>query len=216
MAEYCTPRGVHVTSVTIVDDSADYIRRLAAEKDLAVDVVHGDFLDFTTDQPFDHAVIYGVIEHIPNYGRFADTVWRALKPGGKLYMDASATKEKYAMSPVTRAFTWTGHHTFLSLQGILAELLYHGFEISEVKRETRDYELTITHWAERFDAAREKIVARWGEKTYRAFRVFLWGGSHAFATNRLQAYHLVAIRRADRGPRPGIVRRVGGFLASLR
>ena len=34
-----------------------------------------------------------------------------------------------------------------------------------MKRETRDYELTMRHWAERFDAAREQIVAGWGERT---------------------------------------------------
>jgi cyclopropane-fatty-acyl-phospholipid synthase len=207
---------VHVTSVTLVDDSAEYMRALAAHKHLSVDVVQTDFLDFTTDKPFDHAVICGVIEHIPNYRKFCDTAWHALKPGGRLYMDASATKEKYAMSQVTRAFTWAGHHTPLSLQGIIQELLYHGFEVSEVVQETRDYELTITHWAERFEEARADIIARWGEQTYRAFRIYLWGGSHAFATNRLQAYHLVAVRRPDRGPRPGLVRRIGDFLASLR
>ena len=36
------------------------------------------------------------------------------------------------------------------------------------------------------------------------------------STNRLQAYSLVAQRREDPGPRPGGVRRLGHFLASLR
>ncbi|WP_199434102.1 class I SAM-dependent methyltransferase [Qaidamihabitans albus] len=216
VAEYCSPRGVHVTSITLVEESAAYIRDLAQRKDLSVDVVLGDFLDFTTDEPFDHVVIYGVIEHIPNYIKFCQQLWRVLKPGGRLYMDASATKEKFAMSPVTRAFTWTGHHTFLCLQQMLQELLFHGFDVVDVRRETHDYELTITHWAQRLEQHRERIIQRWGEKTYRAFRVFLWGGAHAFHTNRLQAYHLVAQRRPDEGPRPGLARRVGGFLASLR
>ncbi|MGO9319487.1 MAG: class I SAM-dependent methyltransferase [Solirubrobacteraceae bacterium] len=215
VSEYCGARGVHVTSVTLVEDSANYIRSLIADKGLPADVVVGDILDFHTERPFDHAVIYGVIEHIPNYARFCDRVWNALKPGGRLYLDASATKEKFAISPFTRRFTWPGHHSFLALQDIIRELLYHGFEIVEVQRETRDYELTITHWAERLDAAREEIVAGWSEEIYRAFRVFLWGGSHAFATNRLQAYHVLSERRTDTGPRPGAARRVAGFLGSL-
>lgn len=213
--EYCGPRGVHVTSVTLVKESADYIRALMARKGIDGEVIEGDILDLEGVEPFDHAVIYGVIEHIPNYARFCQRVWDALKPGGRLYLDASAAKEKFAISPFTRRFTWPGHHSFLCLQDILRELLFHGFEIVEVKRETRDYELTITHWAERFDAARDEIVARWGEDIYRAFRVFLWGGSHAFKTNRLQAYHVVSERRADQGPRPGIARRTAGFVGSL-
>lgn len=213
--EYCGARGVHVTSVTLVEDSANYIRRLIAEQQLPAEVVVSDFLDYQPEVPFDHAVIYGVIEHIPNYARFSARAWDALKPGGRLYLDASAAKEKFAISPFTRRFTWPGHHSFLALQDIVRELLYHGFEIVDVKRETHDYELTITHWAERFDAARGEIVERWGEDVYRAFRVFLWGGAHAFKTNRLQAYHVVSERRSDPGPRPGIARRVAGFIGSL-
>ncbi len=216
IGEYCSPRGVQVTSVTLVEESAKYIKALAERKGLDTQVVLGDFLNFRTSEPFDHVVIYGVIEHIPNYGKFCENVWRVLKPAGRLYMDASATKQKYAMSPVTRAFTWTGHHTFLCLQEMVQELLFHGFEIVEVKRETHDYELTITQWAERLENARPQIIRRWGEEVYRTFRVFLWGGAHAFRTNRLQAYHLVAERRLDRGPRPGLGRRLVGFVASLR
>jgi cyclopropane-fatty-acyl-phospholipid synthase len=213
--EYCAARGVHVTSITLVEESAAYIRRLIAEKDLPAEVIVGDVLDYHTDEPFDHAVIYGVIEHIPNYSRFCTHVWDILKPGGRLYLDASAAKEKFAISPFTRRFTWPGHHSFLALQDMVRELLYHGFEVVEVERETHDYELTITHWAERFDAAREEIVERWGDDVYRAFRMFLWGGSHAFKTNRLQAYHVVSERRHNRGPRPGLARRLAGFAGSL-
>ena len=213
--QYCGPRGVHVTSVTLVEDSANYIRSLIATKELSAEVVVQDFLDFRTDKPFDHAVIYGVIEHIPNYSRFCQRLWDALKPGGRLYLDASATKEKFAISPVTRRYTWPGHHSFLCLQDMVRDQVLHGFEIVEVARETRDYELTITHWAERFEAAKDEIVERWGERTYRAFRVFLWGGAHAFQTNRLQAYHLVTERRSEPGPRPGFLRRAASSVVSM-
>jgi cyclopropane-fatty-acyl-phospholipid synthase len=216
VAEYCGARGVEVTSLTLVEDSAVYIRELVAEKDLGAHVVVQDVLDYEPAEPFDHAVIYGVIEHIPNYARLSDRMWAAIKPGGRLYIDASAVKEKYAISPITRRYTWSGHHSFLVLQDIVRELLFHGFEIVETRRETHDYELTIWHWAQRLDDARDALLARWGEDTYRAFHVFLWGGCHAFRTNRLQAYHLVAERRSDCGPRPSVARRTAGFIGSLR
>ncbi len=216
VTEYCGARGVEVTSLTLVEDSANYIRRLIAEKGLEGRVLVGDFLDHKPDEPYDHAVIYGVIEHIPRYRRFCERLWDALEPGGRLYLDASATTRKYAISPFTRRYTWTGTHAFLGLQNMIDELLLHGFELVQVRRETRDYELTITEWAKRLDAARDELVARWGEPLYRAFRVYLWGGAHAFDTNRLQAYHLVAERRAEPGPRPIAPERFAGFLASLR
>jgi len=214
--QYCGNRGVEVTSLTLVEESAAYIRRLIAEHGIPGKVVVQDILDHRPAEPYDHAVIYGVIEHIPNYRTFCQRVWSALKPGGRLYLDASATKQKFAVSPFTRQFTWPGHHSFLSLQDMARELLFHGFEIIEVQRETHDYELTIRHWADRFEANHDFVAGRWGEDVYRAFRMFLRGGQHAFATNRLQAYHLVAERREDPGPRPGALLRAADFIGSLR
>lgn len=216
VTEYCGSRGVEVTSLTLVEDSAAYIRGLIADRGLPGQVVVQDILDHRPSEPYDNAVIYGVIEHIPNYRRFCERVWTALKPGGRLYLDASATKQKFAVSPFTRQYTWPGHHSFLSLQDMTRELLLHGFEIAEVSRETHDYELTIRHWADRFEDNHDLVAGRWGEDVYRAFRMFLRGGQHAFQTNRLQAYHLVAERRTDPGPRPGALLRAADFIGSLR
>jgi cyclopropane-fatty-acyl-phospholipid synthase len=87
--------------------------------------------------------------------------------------------------------------------------------VIESIRETRDYELTMWHWASRFDAKREEIVAQYGEELFRAFGLYLWAGCHAFRVNELQAYHIIAERREDPGPRPGMFRRGYHFLRSL-
>lgn len=120
------------------------------------------------------------------------------------------------MSAFTRHYIWPGTHSFLALPDMIEEMLFYGFEIVDVRRETHDYELTIRHWAQRLDANHEKIAGRWSEELYRAFRIFLWGGCHAFQTNRLQAYHLVTERRRDPGPRPGNPRRLANSLLALR
>lgn len=215
-AEYCGARGVHVTSLTLAEDSHRYLTRLYADKGLPGEVLRGDFLEHRPERPYDAIVIYGVIEHIPTYRRFSSRAWECLPPGGRLYMDASASKEKYLMSAFTRGYIWHGTHTFLCLQDVVQELLWHGWEVMEVKNESRDYELTMRHWAERLDAAREEVAARWGEQVYRAFRVYLWGGCHAFHVDRLQAYHLVARRGEEPGPRPGLGRRVRNFVKGLK
>lgn len=216
VTEYCGSRGVHVTTLTLAPDSANYIRNLIEEKNLPGEVFLQDVLDHEPSIPYDHAVIYGVIEHVPNYRRFCTRAWSFLEPGGRLYLDAAATKEKYRMSAFNRRYIWTGTHCFMALQDVVEEMLFHGFEIIEVRRETHDYELTMRHWAQRLDANREKIVELWGEEHYRAFRLFLWGGCHTFRTNLLQAYHLVVERRADPGPRPGNSRRLVSSLLALR
>jgi cyclopropane-fatty-acyl-phospholipid synthase len=214
LAAYAGDRGVHVTSLTLTQDSAQYIRQRTSQCSVPAEVVVEDILDHFPSRPYDHVVIFGVIEHVPNYRRFCQRVWAALRPGGRLYVDASATREKYASTAFTREYTWRGPHSCLALQDLIEELLFHGFDVLDVRQETRDYELTMGHWAKRFDAAHQDIADHWSEGLYRAFRVFLWGGTHGFRTNRLQAYSLVAERRDDAGPRPGTLRRFAHFLAS--
>ena len=103
----------------------------------------------------------------------------------------------------------------MCLQHVIQEALYHGFKIAEVKDESHDYELTMLHWARRLDFHREEIVKRWGEELYRVFRLFLWSGVPAFRDDQLQAYHLVARRGMDSGPRPGLASRFGSFLKQV-
>jgi len=215
--QYCGPRGVSVTSLTIAEDSYNYITAL--DQRLGIDnceVKLEDFLVHEPAEPYDGIVIYGVIEHIPNYRRFCARVWECLKPGGRLYLDGSASIEKYATDDFTRRHIWPGAHSYLCLQDLIQEALFHGLDIIETKNETHDYALTMRHWAERFDAKRDLIVSRWGESTYRLWRLYLWTGAYGFHVDALQAYHVVAQKRLDRGPRPGAAKRLAQFVRSFK
>lgn len=215
--EYCGPRGVHVTSVTIAEESAKYVNELIARLGLDHCAIKlEDFLEHVPDEPYDGVVIYGVIEHIPYYKRFAEKLWSCLKPGGLFYLDGSAALRKHDASDFTRRYVWTGSHSFMCLQDVVQELLYAGLDVLETKNEAHDYWITMRHWAERLDAHRDEIVARWGAKVYRIFRLYLWTGAYAFASGELQAYHVVARRRAEPGPRPGLRARVADFVRSLK
>ena len=130
-----------------------------------------DILDHYPSRPYDHIVVFGVIEHIPNYRRFCERAWGALVPGGRLYIDASATREKYASTAFTREYTWHGPHSCLAVQDLVEELLFHGFDVLQVRQETHDYELTMGTWAKRFDEAHGYVADRWSESVYRAFRI---------------------------------------------
>jgi len=205
-----------VTSLTIAPDSRDFATRLIRDKHLkGCEVRLEDFLAHRPEVPYDAVTILGVIEHIPYYRRFCRKLWDCLRPGGMFYLDASATIRKHDVSRFTRHYIYPGTHSFLAVQDLVQELLFHGFELVQVIQDTHDYELTMRGWAERFDANRTSVVEGWGEAVYRAFRLYLWGGTHAFQTNALQAYHVVARKRSDRGPRPGITERTRQFLKSM-
>ena len=213
--QYCCPRGIEVTGLTLFENSYTYIDQMIRRNQLAGRIVLQDFLNWKPDEPFDAIVTYGVIEHIPEYRRLFARIWECLKPGGKIYIDGSGSKQKYSLSQFTRRYIWQGAHSFMCLQDVIQEALYHGFHIVEVKDESHDYELTMLHWARRLDSHREEIVKRWGEELYRVFRLFLWSGVPAFRDDQLQAYHLVARRGIDPGPRPGLTSRFVSFVKQV-
>lgn len=204
--QYCGSRGVAVTGLTLGDDSHRFISDLIRDKQLPCQILKQDFLTYEPDQPYDAIVIFGVIEHIVNYRQFSEQVWRCLKPGGLLYLDASATVEKFDVSPFARKYLWPGTHSYLCLQDLLGELLYQGHEVLEVENESAHYARTMLLWAERLEQNKTMIVERWGEKLFRIFQLYLWGGSEAFP-DMLQAYHVVARRGSHPRTRRGWLRR---------
>jgi len=211
VSQYCGSRGVRVTELTLAPDSWQYIDRLIRENNWPCEVLLQDFLTFEPEQPFDAIVIYGVIEHIVNYRLFSQKIWRALKPDGRLFLDASATVVKYDVSGFMRKYVWHGTHTYLCLQDLIRELLFSGMEVLRVENESVHYARTMHHWARRLEENREAIIARWGERLYRAFRLYLWGGAQAFP-DLLQAYHLVARRMENPLPPLGPIRRLLGWI----
>jgi cyclopropane-fatty-acyl-phospholipid synthase len=204
--QYCGSRGVHVTGLTLGDDSKRFIDDLIRANDLPCSMLQKDFLELRPDAPYDAIVILGVIEHIPNYRKFSAQVWNCLKPGGLLYLDASASIEKFDVGVFARKYVWPGTHTYLCLQDLIQELLFHGLEVLEVENESAHYGRTMLLWAQRLEENKEMIIARWGKKLFRTFQLYLWGGSEAFP-EMLQAYHLVARRGLVPRARPGWLRR---------
>jgi cyclopropane-fatty-acyl-phospholipid synthase len=215
VTRYCGPRGVHVTSLTLARDSHAHISRLLEEKQYPGRVLLEDYLVHQPEEPYDAIVILGVIEHIPYYRQFFRRAWDLLKPGGLIYMDASADLEKFQVSRYIRHFIYPGTHSYMCLQDVLQEMLYHGFMPRRLEQDNHNYMLTMRHWASRFEANKDMIRQRWGDRTYRAFWLYLWSGAYAFGNNVLQAYHLVAERTLETGPRPGFLRRSRNFVRQL-
>lgn len=119
VTQYCGTRDIHVTALNMMEDSYELISCLIRESNLPGKVFLRDFLNYTLTDSYDHAVMFGVIEHISNYREFSSRVWEILKPGGRLYLDGSAAVKKYAVSTFTREYIWTGTHTYMTVKMLL-------------------------------------------------------------------------------------------------
>jgi cyclopropane-fatty-acyl-phospholipid synthase len=184
-------RGVRVTSLTISAESRRYVGNLISREKLPCRVRLEHFLEYKSDKLYDAIVNLGVTEHLPDYAATLAQYQRLLKPGGRVFLDACASRTKFPFRSFVLSHVWPGNATPLNLSNYLRELEKTPFALLSVKNDRRDYYLTTRHWAENLESHRDEIVRRWGERLYRRFRLYLWGCVHVFDTDRVTAYRLL-------------------------
>lgn len=189
--EYGGQHGLHVTSLTISEESRKYVQGVIDEQRLPCEIRREHFFDHRPHAPYDAIVNLGVTEHLPDYARTLAAYRSLLKPGGRVYLDASATRQKNRVSTFFENHIFRGNGTPLSLKSYVAALSRSPLELEVVVNDRVNYEITTRHWAENLDAAREVIVSRWGARQYRLFRLYLWGCVDGFSRDVIQAYRMV-------------------------
>jgi cyclopropane-fatty-acyl-phospholipid synthase len=194
MTEHAGRRGIHVTSLTISEPSHRYITGLIQRQKLPCEVRMEHFFEHRPAEPYDGIVNLGVTEHLPDYAKTLEHYDALVKPGGKVYLDASAGRRKYYVSTFLERHIYRGNGSLLCLHDYLAALAGSAWEPELVVNDRESYGLTTRHWAMNLDAHREEIQARWGTPVYRLFRLYLWGCTDAFERGLTQAYHLVLRR----------------------
>jgi len=189
--EHAGRRGIHVTSLTISQQSEAFLKDLIAREHLPCQVLNQDFREHHPASRYDAIVILGVMEHLPNYPSVLRHLLSLLKPGGRVYLDASAFREKYSKPTFVSRYIFPGDHSYFCLHAFLTEVAKTPLEVLEVHNDRHNYYLTCKAWAENLDAARDEIVSRWGEMLYRRFRLYLWGSAQAFQSRGMDAYRVV-------------------------
>jgi cyclopropane-fatty-acyl-phospholipid synthase len=190
-SEYAGKRGAHVTSLTISKESESFLRELSAREQLPCEVVNCHLYEYDPGMQFDAIVNLGVTEHLPDYGRSLATYRRLLKPGGKIYLDASACRQKYKFHSFIYKHIYPGNCSPLCLHDYLTELSKTPFRLRGIWDDRHSYYLTARHWAQNLERNRDEIVRNSDECTFRKFQVYLWGTVDVFRRDVMQAYRWV-------------------------
>lgn len=191
MTEFAGRRGIRVTSLTISRASEEYIRALIDREGLPSRVVREHLMEHTPDEPYDAIVNLGVTEHLPDYPATLKKYQTLLKPGGRIYLDASATRRKHSHSTFLERRVYPGDGSLMCLHEYLTAVAATPFQLLSVHDDRHSYELTCRAWARNLDRARDEIERRFGTPLYRVFRIYLWGCADAFRRDLTQAYRVV-------------------------
>lgn len=189
--EHAGQRGIRVTALTISRQSEQFLTDLIARQNLPCRVRNEGFLEHTAPEPYDAIVILGVMEHLPDYPAVLRQLQRLLKPGGHAYLDASASRHKYARPAFISRYVFPADHAYLCLHDFLTSMAKTQLELLAVHNDRHSYFLTCKAWSENLEAARSEITRRWGQALYRCFRLYLWGSAYAFRSHSLEAFRMV-------------------------
>lgn len=189
--EYAGKRGIRVTSLTISRESEKFLQELIAREKLPCTVLREHLFEHRPAEPYDAIVNLGVTEHLPDYAQTLAAYRRLLKPGGKVYLDASACRVKHKHSDFLERYLYPGNGSPLCLHEYLAEVARTPFMLRGVWDDRHNYGLTTRAWAENLDRNAAEIERRWGREMYRKFRIYLWGCVDGFRRDMIQAYRWV-------------------------
>lgn len=188
--QFAGEQGVHVTSITISDESEKTMKELIQRRGFDCEVVKEHFLEYRPSEPFDAIVNLGVTEHLPDYRRTLAQYERILKPGRRVYLDAYSGR-KHGMPSFISKWVFQGNTSPLCLEKYLAEVARTPFEVVVIKNDRHNYFLSCKKWAENLEAKRDEVIARWGKHLYRRFVLYLWSAANSFENGSLSAHHMI-------------------------
>lgn len=129
-----------VGSVTGIDISQE-MARIAAEKFPEVKVICGDVEEAKFDKLFDAIMVYNAFPHFPDPARLIEVLARAVKPGGRLSVAHSMSREKLQQHHSGRASKVS---IDLIHEKELAELFAPFFDVDVVISNDRMYQVAGT------------------------------------------------------------------------
>jgi cyclopropane-fatty-acyl-phospholipid synthase len=189
--EHGGKRGLRVTSLTISKASEEFLRALVERERLSCEIRREHLFEHQPSERYDAIVNLGVTEHLPDYAATLKKYQALLKPGGKIYLDASATRKRAGHASFTNRFIYPGNGSLLCLHEYLAEVAKSPFYLRGVWDDRHSYYLTLRHWAENLDRGRAVVEERWGKALFRKFQIYLWGAADGMRIDRSQGYRMV-------------------------
>jgi len=204
-AEHAARRGIRLTTLTNSRRSVEYMRDLGRRLGLSWEVVETDLLAHRDDRQYDAVVLMGIMEHLPDYAAVLERFRALVRPGGHVYLDASAARVKYTASSFIYRRIYPGNHSFFVLHDFLRAVAKTPFHVLGIHDDRVSYYRTFVHWARNLEANRDRLVRLIGEWDYRRFHLYLWGSAHCFLTDTLQCYRIV-LQKPDERPSSNAVR----------
>lgn len=194
--------GAEVTGITLSQEQLRVARQRAEAAGLSARV-RFELTDYrNVRDEFDAVVSVGMFEHVgrPQYRRYFERIQTLLRPEGvALIHTIGRNTPPDGCNPWIRRYIFPGGYIPAASE-ILPAIEHSGLLLTDLEVWRLHYARTLAAWHERFQAARQDISARLGERFCRMWTFYLQGSEASFRWGGLAVFHLQLTRALTRLP----------------
>ena len=173
MLRYAARRGVHVTGITLSQHQKEFCEALCRREGLDAQVLYQDFFTYQPTERYDGISLMGVMEDLSDYRRVMRRLTAWIKPGGRVYFDFAAERERFGTHSFVTTYIWPGTFRMVFMPEFVEAVRESPFELQEVLNDRRNYHLWMRKVSERWMEQRDAVIREYGERIYRMF-LLLW------------------------------------------
>lgn len=193
---------VSVLGVTLSSEQHALATKRAADAGLS-DRVRFELRDYRdVAGPFDRIVSVGMFEHVgvSHYDEFFATVRRLLPQDGLAVIHSIGHMSPPGMaSPWLRKYIFPGAYS-PALSEVFTSVERNSLWVTDVEVLRLHYATTLSHWIERFEANRAKVVAMYDERFARMWEFYLISAEMMFRTGSQMVFHMQMSPSRDGAP----------------
>jgi len=190
--------GVRVKAFNISREQIAHARESAraAGVDHQVEFIEDDYRNI--HGRYDAFVSVGMLEHVgrDRHRELGRVIDRSLSVNGRGLIHSIGQNRCLALNPWIEKRIFPGAYP-PTLSEMTAIVEAQAFSVIDVENLRLHYALTLEHWLQRFEGARERVRAMFDERFVRAWRLYLAGSLAAFRTGELQLYQVLFNRESS-------------------
>jgi sphingolipid C9-methyltransferase len=179
--------GVDATGVTLAEDGAAWANKQIRDNGVEdrARILRMDYRDIP-HKLYDRITCLEMAEHvgIKNFQKFMAQIYGMLEDDGVFYLQIAGLRarrgllapffmEDLVWGLFMNKYIFSGADASMPLSFVVKNLENVGFEVHSVENVGIHYSRTIDQWYDNWIGNREKVVARYGERTFRMYEVFL-------------------------------------------
>lgn len=174
-------RGTHSTGITLAQEQADWARERAIKAGCSerVEILVDDYRNLPK-RKYDKITCLEMAEHvgIKNFQRFLLQVKDMLEDDGIFYLQIAGLRRAWQYEDLVwglfmAKYIFPGADASCPLGFVVSQAERAGYEVHRVENCGVHYSVTIRKWYENWMSNREAVIAKYGQRWFRMWQVFL-------------------------------------------